>query len=360
MAFTPFDTEFENFIDFDNGFHSPSGLQSPSTFSLDPSQSMFSADSFENRQTFPGPSHEYSRYRQLTGLPTGAMTAIPLDAEIKMEDFSMMPSTQSMPFMDFNNSTFNFDSEFDPMQQDSTYFFNGNMNSFADTSAITTQPPMQMPIVPAQQQRLYPGMHTQQAQQAQAEAAARQQRQQQMGREIMQQQQLPQSHRPSIGGSTASMPATRANSVVSVADTGVDNKISRLLDQMRNNSNMDIIDEEPGSPSDEPSRSGRSKKEEEDMDEDERLLASEEGKKLSSKERRQLRNKVSARAFRSRRKGMFCRDETSDVMLMQVQNTSVSWKEKSLPKWQNVMSSRGATDIKLSRSLSSPSSLVLF
>merc|ERR1712230_262179 len=46
----------------------------------------------------------------------------------------------------------------------------------------------------------------------------------------------------------------------------------------------------------------RSKKEEEEMDEDERLLASEEGKKLSSKERRQLRNKVSARAFRSRRK----------------------------------------------------------
>jgi hypothetical protein len=49
----------------------------------------------------------------------------------------------------------------------------------------------------------------------------------------------------------------------------------------------------------------RMKKEEEDMDEDERLLASEEGKKLSSKERRQLRNKVSARAFRSRRKGIY-------------------------------------------------------
>ncbi|KAK9378182.1 uncharacterized protein V2V93DRAFT_376440 [Kockiozyma suomiensis] len=37
-------------------------------------------------------------------------------------------------------------------------------------------------------------------------------------------------------------------------------------------------------------------------DDDERLLASEEGKKLSSKERRQLRNKVSARHFRLRRK----------------------------------------------------------
>ena len=51
----------------------------------------------------------------------------------------------------------------------------------------------------------------------------------------------------------------------------------------------------------------RAKKDEEDMDEDERLLASEEGKKLSSKERRQLRNKVSARAFRSRRKGQYYR-----------------------------------------------------
>ncbi|CCG83699.1 protein of unknown function [Taphrina deformans PYCC 5710] len=41
---------------------------------------------------------------------------------------------------------------------------------------------------------------------------------------------------------------------------------------------------------------------EEDLDEDTRLLMSEEGRKLSSKERRQLRNKVSARNFRERRK----------------------------------------------------------
>lgn len=39
-----------------------------------------------------------------------------------------------------------------------------------------------------------------------------------------------------------------------------------------------------------------------ELDEDSRLLMSEEGKKLSSKERRQLRNKVSARNFRERRK----------------------------------------------------------
>jgi bZIP-type transcription factor MBZ1 len=40
-------------------------------------------------------------------------------------------------------------------------------------------------------------------------------------------------------------------------------------------------------------------------DEDEKILASEEGKRLNPKERRQLRNKVSARNFRVRRKGIY-------------------------------------------------------
>jgi hypothetical protein len=39
-------------------------------------------------------------------------------------------------------------------------------------------------------------------------------------------------------------------------------------------------------------------------DEDEKILQSEEGKRLNPKERRQLRNKVSARNFRVRRKGI--------------------------------------------------------
>lgn len=46
----------------------------------------------------------------------------------------------------------------------------------------------------------------------------------------------------------------------------------------------------------------RRRKNFDDMDEDERLLASEEAKKLTSRERRQLRNRVSARHFRLRRK----------------------------------------------------------
>ena len=74
---------------------------------------------------------------------------------------------------------------------------------------------------------------------------------------------------------------------------------------MRQNSVSSSADDDATTPTGNGSHphSSRSRKDEEDMDEDERLLASEEGKKLSSKERRQLRNKVSARAFRSRRKG---------------------------------------------------------
>jgi len=86
-------------------------------------------------------------------------------------------------------------------------------------------------------------------------------------------------------------------------DPHAEETIARVVNQIRQGSNMS-----GGGDSMSPNSSSvlphiiRSKKEEDEMDEDERLLNSEEGKKLSSKERRQLRNKVSARAFRSRRK----------------------------------------------------------
>ncbi|KAJ5138202.1 hypothetical protein N7526_004435 [Penicillium atrosanguineum] len=66
------------------------------------------------------------------------------------------------------------------------------------------------------------------------------------------------------------------------------------------------------------------KRDEAGMNEDKRLLASEEGKKLSGKERRQFRNKISARVFRSRRKGQIgqlegeiasCANEAHDLRL---------------------------------------------
>jgi len=137
--------------------------------------------------------------------------------------------------------------------------------------------------------RLYPGHHQQQA--ALAKAQAEQQKQQAM-------QPQKQRQRPAVPSKKTSRPQR----VVShqPTDPMVEERISRLLSSMRQSSVAASDDD--GSGINGLPHISRMKKEEEDMDEDERLLASEEGKKLSSKERRQLRNKVSARAFRSRRK----------------------------------------------------------
>ncbi|RPB20437.1 hypothetical protein L211DRAFT_518666 [Terfezia boudieri ATCC MYA-4762] len=83
----------------------------------------------------------------------------------------------------------------------------------------------------------------------------------------------------------------------------------------------------------------RMKKDEEEMDEDERLLASEEGKKLSSKERRQLRNKVSARAFRSRRKEYIGQleaevaNKTSEAAELRAENTTLKSELQQLQEF---------------------------
>merc|ERR1712144_199352 len=128
-------------------------------------------------------------------------------------------------------------------------------------------------------------MHQQQAALAKAQAQQKQQQQiiqQQRQNAMVGQQKQPQRAR----GST-------------VTDPIVEEKISQLLNSMRHSS---VGSDETSNNGNNMSHVQRARKDEEDMDEDERLLASEEGKKLSSKERRQLRNKVSARAFRSRRK----------------------------------------------------------
>ena len=136
--------------------------------------------------------------------------------------------------------------------------------------------------------RAWPGMHQQAAMQAKAQAEA----------QVRQQQTREQNFLRSRTTSRSHPEASNAHA---------EQSISRLLDRMRHSSVSSTRNEEGDDPNDQYANHSRMKKEEEDMDEDERLLASEEGKKLSSKERRQLRNKVSARAFRSRRKGIYLR-----------------------------------------------------
>jgi bZIP-type transcription factor MBZ1 len=159
--------------------------------------------------------------------------------------------------------------------------------------------------------RMYPGMHQQQAF-AKAQAQQRQQQQ------IIQQQQQQRQQAKQKG--------------VQPSDPMVEQKITQLLNSMRAKPNGMESSDSPML------NLPRPRKDEEDMDEDERLLNSEEGKKLSSKERRQLRNKVSARAFRSRRKGQsHIPDNNSfDLSLIYAQNTSPNSRLKLPPRSQKM------------------------
>lgn len=264
-------------------------------------------------QTFAGPSHQYALYRQQAGLPVGALANTFAVNQVDQFGFGrdqlsygMVPPTDGYfgmnntdDFLDFGsvpnqNSIGDMDVDFGSPTDLTT-----PNPDFVNPAAIAEHDTYRNPPQPV---RVYPGMH-QQAALAKAQAEAQRQQQQQQQR---QQQQASAAHpRQTSSSGSSGRPPT---------DPIVEESISRLLNQMRHSSVSSSHDDDAATPTNGGQSHGRVRKDEEDMDEDERLLASEEGKKLSSKERRQLRNKVSARAFRSRRKGIFpliCRQITS-------------------------------------------------
>ena len=246
-------------------------------------------------QTFSGPSHQYEQYKQQTGLPVGALASTfalneptynPLGSSYRFDSpannyFGM--NTVEPDLVDFNSIP-----EQTPSGDIDMDYGNLNMNSanYVDPSAVSgaSNTSYAQTSLPG---RVWPGMHQQAAM-----AKAQQQAQQQAATAAQRER-------------SASVASRRASAVDErESEELVEESISRLLSRMRNSSvNPSIGDDGGAGSSGGFPYSSRSRKDEEDMDEDERLLASEEGKKLSSKERRQLRNKVSARAFRSRRKG---------------------------------------------------------
>ena len=309
----------DSFIDFDN-FNSPSLSPNPSSKgkqaisshpSIGSSGNSF-ASSQSSQQIFSGPSHQYDSYKQQTGLPVGGLantlavnqatnmhfngtqtgfvapqeTYFPMPSTEDMFDFGRNPSLSEASDMDFDTES--------PVETLPAYFYPNSASSassnsqFVNPSAITGQGQQSNSTSTQQVQRMYPGMHSQQA----AMAKAQQQQRQEVARQQQQRQQEAQRQ------------AARPSKVASHTPTDpiVEERISRLLHQMRQSS-VGSQDDDAATPTGNQTHIARLKKEEDEMDEDERLLASEEGKKLSSKERRQLRNKVSARAFRSRRKG---------------------------------------------------------
>jgi len=251
-----------------------------------------------------GPSHNYGMYRQQTGIPQGAVAST-LAANQQMGAYNFLSegylSGIGEDYVDFGtapslNGSFNpseIDMEFESPGSEPAFFYpESSSPEFVDPNAIGGNNISTSTVLPPQTSsvgRLWPGMHQQQAALAKAQAQQKQQQQ------IIQQQQ-----RQNAVSSQQRQQPQRSRASHQPTDPIVEEKISQLLNSMRQNS---VGSDEDGHTSNaQMNHVQRMRKEEEDMDEDERLLASEEGKKLSSKERRQLRNKVSARAFRSRRK----------------------------------------------------------
>lgn len=244
-------------------------------------------------QPMSGPSHQYDLYKQQTGIVPGALANT---LQVNQNNSQITGYQQFDIDAYFANMNNDFDFNASPSQHtmaasDMDMDFESPNGEFfgeptVNPSVIGGQEAHGMPSPPgiASQSnvgRMWPGMH-QQAALAKVQAQQRQQQQ------IIAQQQQQRANQQTN---------KQRNKSVAPADPIVEQKITQLLQSMR--ARPASVDQN-GAPL---MNLPRPKKEEDDMDEDERLLASEEGKKLSSKERRQLRNKVSARAFRSRRKG---------------------------------------------------------
>jgi len=244
------------------------------------------------------PSHDYSLFKQQTGIPSGTLGLNPAQS-FRYEGFNSGIGMDYIENFDGMTGMGNMEVELTTASNTGlpAFFFPGDAGAqsddFVDPSSINSQEESQANV------RFFPGMHKQKAEQAAIAKAQEQARQMQRHqvRQTAQQGQQQQRQQPGSQHNKAPTHVKRGSSGQS--DARVEEIIGRVVNQIRQNSHLPgQMDGSNGMP-----HVGRMRKDEEDMDEDERLLASEEGKKLSSKERRQLRNKVSARAFRSRRKG---------------------------------------------------------
>lgn len=276
---------------YDDGYTSPA--LSPSTSKAPFARPVNSAvqntpaSLLSSARPLTGPSHQYDLYKQQTGIVPGALANTLQVNQNNSQITGYQQFDIDAYFANMNNDGYDFNTSPSGPSDIDMDFESSNGEFFGEPTvnpnAIGGQETHGLPSPPTQNNmgRVWPGMH-QQAAMAKAQAQQRQQQQiiaaQQQQRANQQvKQQRPKAAQPN--------------------DPIVEQKITQLLNSMRARADGEDGD---GSPM---MSLPRTKKDEDDMDEDERLLASEEGKKLSSKERRQLRNKVSARAFRSRRKG---------------------------------------------------------
>jgi hypothetical protein len=268
------------------------------------------------QQQMSGPTHNYSEYRQATGVvvdPLALQTTLQATQHTGYNSYGTIDTIPEEQF-DFNSPVSQL-TPFPSVSPMAPQFSNfpdlslstpSMMNSGVDTSfgtmrssSIGSSEPS-TPLV--QHSQVYPGIHTRQAQfqsHGQKVQQLMDQQRQTQGRQS-QDRQFSQSAQSSGARMSTSSQATSTSTTT--RDPAVERAIYQVLHRARTASTV------PPTPSvsdeAELSRMAKeAKKEQDEMDEDERLLNSEEGKQLPSTKRRQLRNKVSARHFRLRRKG---------------------------------------------------------
>jgi hypothetical protein len=341
--------DIDSFINYDQVIY-PSPSVSPATSRSKPvvnpnfgigntNNTLLPPSQPSHQQVFSGPSHQYDLHQQQTPFAIGALANTMAVNEANNISFNTPSTSESFfglnstdDFIDFGiapsktrsfSGASDMDMDCDSSSQDGlpAFFYPQGLQTsdigYVDPNVIGGHEETSLtPLAPQSNVgRLWPGAHQQEAArvkaqaqaqaQAQVQAQAQAQAQAQVQAQAQRQRQERISQRQRTSTQQLVQQTHRPHRVAAHQPTDpiVEERISRLLSQMRQGSIASSEDDANAGPNGMLPHIARLRKEEEDMDEDERLLASEEGKKLSSKERRQLRNKVSARAFRSRRKG---------------------------------------------------------
>jgi hypothetical protein len=236
-----------------------------------------------------GPTHEYGLFRQQTGMPKGGLHSMMAESgpqstltEVTAQFASLGHSPIDWNLSSANPAMANLDVD---MLSCSDGVHSGNR--FESDEVPPDRPP-----------KVYPGFHT-----AQQQQRLQQQQQQQQHQSQRQHQQVSDQQ--------------QTNAV-----------ITRVLNDIRQNSQS-----LPPLPADgrEPTVAtlAKAKKEWDEMDEDERKLHGPEAKNMTPKEKRQLRNKVSARHFRTRRKNQLAelvelvKEQQESLDALRTQNRSL-------------------------------------
>ena len=109
------DIDMNSFIDFSGG----DSYSSPKQDSYFPRPALETSElpDSEDFQTFSGPSHEYERYQQQTGLPPAALTHLHAFIDEESQTLSHS-STSASGNLDIPTASFNEDTSFDSLMGD--------------------------------------------------------------------------------------------------------------------------------------------------------------------------------------------------------------------------------------------------